>query len=275
MEATDPMTSERASTTTRTALVTGASAGIGRAIAIELANRGFALVLVARREQALEILAADLRERYGVAVRVAACDLAREGAAAALFDELKGEETRIDVLVNNAGVGLYGAFSSSDTERVDRMLALNVATPTHLTRFVLDGMLERGEGRILMVASTAALKPGPWNAVYAASKTYLASFSRALASELDGSGVTVTVLCPGATDTDFARAADLAPSQRIAAKGVAAPEEVARVGVDAMLVGRGMVIVGLTNRILAVVLRLLPERVVTRLMNRVRRGEEP
>src|SRR5258708_3236253 len=184
------------------ALVTGASGGIGAALARELARHGYDLVLAARGVAAMEALAVELRQS-GTAATVIAADLSRPGPAASLADEIAGRGLAIDVLVNNAGLGAAGRFARCDPARIGDMLQVNIVALTELTRLLLPGMIARGHGRVLLVASVAGFQPGPYMAAYFASKAYVLSLGEALAYELRGTGISVTVLCPGATATDF------------------------------------------------------------------------
>jgi short-subunit dehydrogenase len=192
-----------------TALITGASAGIGEELARIHAEQGGDLILVARREERLESLAAELRAEFSITVDVIASDLAQPGAAALLAEAVAAKGLVVDVLVNNAGFGGHGKFHDADLNREQRMIQLNITALTELTHLFLQGMVERGEGKVLNVGSTAGFLPGPLQAVYYASKAYVNSFSQAIANELEGSGVTVTVLCPGPVATEFQEAADL------------------------------------------------------------------
>ncbi|MEA2565364.1 MAG: uncharacterized protein QOD49_541, partial [Actinomycetota bacterium] len=185
------------------ALVTGASGGIGEELARILARHGYDLVLVARSADKLAALAERLELDHGIQVRAIAKDLARPDAAAEIHEWLAAEGLTVDVLVNNAGMGLLGKFAEIGIEGDVEMLRLNVEAPTLLTRLLLPSMLERGSGRILNLASTAGFQPGPLMAVYYATKAYVLSFSEALANEVAGTGVTVTALCPGPTETGF------------------------------------------------------------------------
>src|SRR3954449_1502715 len=188
------------------ALVTGASAGIGRELCDILAREGHDLVLVARREPELTALAGELKEKYGADARVVIADLSKARAAQGVVKEL-GPSAEVDVLVNNAGFGGHGAFVERPRDVELGQIAVNVTALTDLTRLLLPGMVERRRGRILNVASTAAFQPGPFMAVYYATKAYVLSFSQAIAEELSGSGVTVTTLCPGVTETQFQQVA--------------------------------------------------------------------
>lgn len=238
-------------TRTDTALVTGASTGIGEAIARELAQTGHNLVLVARDETRLRNVAQELSGQFAVRADILAMDLAAADAARALARNLEEADLTIDVLVNNAGFGLHGEFVHMDEAKLVGMLQLNVLSLTHLTRLLLPAMCRRRHGRILNVASTAGFQPGPLMAVYYATKAYVLSFSEALYSELAGSGVTVTTLCPGATRTGFDAAANASKIKLFQSGGVMDAETVARFGVHGLLNGKRLVIPGLKNRILA------------------------
>lgn len=251
------------------ALVTGASSGIGAELARALAADGHDLILVARSEAALEALAAELRARHGAAATVLPADLARPGAAAELFARVGARQ--VDVLVNNAGFGDQGPFHAADPLRIDGMIAVNVAVLTALTRLFLPGMVARRSGRVLNVASTAAFQPGPMMAVYCATKAYVLSLSLALGEELRGSGVGVTALCPGATETNFFRAAEIEDIALLNLPGMAAmsPAAVARAGYAALRRGRRLVVTGFNNRIGAVMGRILPYALVLPVARRV------
>jgi short-subunit dehydrogenase len=216
------------SMTGKTALVTGASSGIGEWLAREHAQRGGDLVLVARRGERLEALAAELREGHGIEVTVIAMDLGVPGAAEQLMQACDDANLQIDVLINNAGFGGHGRFVERGLDKDLQMMQLNMVALTELTYHCLQGMVERGEGRVLNVGSTAGFLPGPLQAVYYATKAFVNSFSQAIAQELKGTGVTVTVLCPGPVATEFVEAADL--DGLSAFKSAPGPESVARKG---------------------------------------------
>lgn len=186
-----------------TALVTGASAGIGEVFARRLAQRNWDLVLVARRLDRLEAIGTALAESYGIRCECIQADLSVPGAADDLHDEIARRGIRVDYLVNNAGVGLSGPFAEQDYERVAAMMRLNMDSLTRLTHLFLSGMLERRRGVILNVASMGGFQPVPYFSVYAATKAYVLHFTEGLAEEVRGTGVTVSVLCPGATTTEF------------------------------------------------------------------------
>ncbi len=249
-----------------TALVTGASSGIGAAIARVLAARGAALVLVARRVDALERLAGELRQANGATVTVRRADLADENERAALGAELSG----IDILVNNAGLGVYGPFSDASWEQIRRMLEVNVVALAHLTHLVLPTMRQAGWGRILQVASTAAFQPVPSYAAYGATKAHILSFGIALNHELRGSGVSCTTLCPGVTDTEFFGVAGQTMNSFQRAS-IMDSDAVARVGVTAMLQRRPFVVAGRANALTALGGRITPPDLAARLAARVMR----
>ncbi len=253
-----------------TALVTGASSGIGLELARAAAADGFDLVLVARNREALERLAEELRAAHGVAARVLAADLADPAAPRKIVAELEAAGVCVDALVNNAGVGTWGRFDELDPEGELRTLQVDILALTHLARLFLPGMVRRGGGRVLNVASTAAFQPGPLMATYYAAKAYVLSFSEALAAELAGTGVTVTVLCPGPTRSDFQRRAGM-EGVRVASgfPVMQSSAAVARAGWRAMRRGTRVVIPGLLNRALVQSVRLGPRRLVTAIAHRL------
>jgi uncharacterized protein len=250
------------------ALVTGASSGIGADLARELARDGHDLVLSARRVEPMQALAEELKS-LGASCTVIAADLSKSGAAAGLARELETRGMTIDVLINNAGLGDNGRFDQSDPQRIGEMLGVNVVALTELTRLLLPPMVARGRGKVLLLASTAGFQPGPQMAVYCASKAYVLSFGEAIAFELRGSGVTVTTLCPGATETEFARVAHAGRSALF--KGglmrVMNSSEVARIGYQGLKAGRSVVIAGLLNKIMTASSRLSPTPVTLRIAN--------
>lgn len=250
------------------ALVTGASAGIGRALATILAREGHDLVLVARREPELTELAAELKEKYAADSRVITADLAKARAAQGVLKEL-GPDAQIDVLVNNAGFGGHGAFTERSRDDDLKMIAVNITALTDLTRQVLPGMVERRRGRILNVASTAAFQPGPFMAVYYASKAYVLSFSQAIAEEVHGTGVTVTTLCPGVTETEFQRVAGVDDIPLTKGPLSMSAESVAETAYKGMVKGKLLVIPGVHNKIGAQSTRLAPRRVLLKVVRRL------
>jgi uncharacterized protein len=247
-----------------TVLITGASSGIGRELARQFARDGADLVLIARSEGRLRELAGDLAAEYGVTVQVVPVDLSRPGSPDQIVETLAQRDTEVDVLVNNAGFGARGPVAGIGVQRQLEMIEVNVAALTQLTALLLPGMLERRRGAILNVASTAAFQPGPNSAVYYATKAYVLSFTEALAEEVRGSGVRVTCLAPGATDTGFAARAG-ATGSRLFRRGVMDAARVAQAGHDGLQRGKTLVIPGLRNRVLAFSVRLSPRVLVTKI----------
>jgi short-subunit dehydrogenase len=246
----------------KTALITGASSGIGLELARIFARESYNLVLVARNGDRLRQLASELEKAHGARSLILATDLTEPGAAAYVLDQTTRAGLQLDVLVNNAGFGQYGLFTENDLEECLQQIQLNVTTLTHLTRLYLPGMIERKSGRVMNVASTAAFQPGPLMAVYFATKAYVLHFSEALANELQGSGVTVTCLCPGATVTEFHKRAK-ATGQRLLKLGAMDARTVAEDGYRAMMAGKPVVISGFKNWLVAQSVRFSPRRLVT------------
>lgn len=248
-----------------TALVTGASSGIGLELAKVLASNGHDVVLTARNADALEALAGVVEGKYGTKATVIALDLAEPGAPRSLFASLTEQRVQIDILVNNAGFGLGGPFAETEITREIEMIDLNITALTHLTKLCLAPMLARRSGRIMNVASTAGFQPGPLMSVYYASKAYVISFSEALAEELRETGITVTTLCPGPTATNFASVAGLKNSRLFRMGGVAPADEVAEFAYEAMMAGKRIAIPGMKNKIIAQGNRIVPRMLATRL----------
>ncbi len=243
------------------ALITGASSGLGREFARLFAADHHDLVLVARRRERLEELAGELQASCGVTAHVLVADLSDPQGVNGVVDEVARLGLTVSYLVNNAGFGTNGAFLDSQPERELAMVQLNDAAPLALTRAFLPAMVAQHFGRILNIGSTAGFQPGPYMATYYASKAFLGSFSEALSEELQGSGVTVTLSCPGTTATEFATVAgsDRALVERFVH---AQPTGVAREAYEAMLVGRPLVVHGLANRLGVQALRLAPRALV-------------
>ena len=249
----------------RWALVTGASAGIGAALARELARQGAKLILTARRADRLEALAAELRGQ-GTEVRIVTADLNERGGPQAIRDATAGMD--VDVLVNNAGLGQYGAFVSSGLEQELSQVRVNCEAVVHLTRLFAPAMVERRRGWILVVASTASFQPVPYLSTYAATKAFDRFFAEALAAELAASGVRVTALCPGPTESEFF---EVAGAAKFRARGVQSVEQVARRAVDALRRGRRVIVPNASGRLSAMAVRFLPTRWITALVERAAR----
>lgn len=251
------------------AVITGASSGIGRDFAELYARDGHDLVLVARRREVLESLARTLGERYGVACDPFPADLARRLDREHLAARLRSIDDRIVALVNNAGFGTHGYFHETDLERELEMIELNVAALTHIAKLVLPGMLARKNGRIVNVSSLAAFQPGPLMAVYYASKAYVQSFSEALAEETEGTGVTVTALCPGPTTTEFHGLAGIHPDAPAGGPQTMTSREVAELGYHAAQQGKRVIVTGFRNRLVVLANRLLSRKRMTKLVRGV------
>jgi len=248
---------------TTTALITGASGGIGYELAKLFARDHHNLVLVARSGERLSEIGGELQRQFGVSVRPIALDLTEPPAARFLFDQLQREGSAVDFLVNNAGFGKLGMFAEVPLEDDLGQIQLNIAALTALTKLFVGPMLERRLGRIMNVASTAGFQPGPLMAVYYASKAYVISLSEAIANELAGSGVTVTCLCPGATDTGFARRAGNERSRLFQKVAPMDANTVARAGYRGMMKGKTLVIPGRRNWLVAESVRFAPRKMVT------------
>ncbi len=251
-----------------TVLLTGASAGIGRELAYLFARDGSNLILVARRKERLEALAAELSQQYRVEVLPLPADLSKPEAPEHIFRTLQEQGKEVDVLVNNAGFGLRGAFHELDLDRQLAMIQVNVMALTHLTGLFLPEMLKRGRGGVLNVASTAAFQPGPYMAVYYATKAYVLSFTEALHEELRGSGLTVTCLAPGATQTEFAHVAHMEQTMLFKMRPMDA-RTVAMAGYKGFRKGKRLVIPGFRNKLGVFLVRLTPRSVILKVVKRL------
>jgi short-subunit dehydrogenase len=247
----------------QTVLITGASGGIGYELAKLFANDHYNLVLVARTEAKLSKLAEELRRQFEIAARPLVCDLTDPLGPQRIFDELQKERIAIDILVNNAAYGKFGEFAQLPLEDAIAQIQLNIASLAALTRLLLPRMIESKRGKILNVASTAGFQPGPLMAVYYASKAYVISFSEAIANELKGTGVTVTCLCPGPTDTGFQGRAGVENSRLFKQFGPMDAKTVARDGYCALMKGKTLVISGFKNWLLAETVRIAPRKLAT------------
>jgi short-subunit dehydrogenase len=257
-----------------TALVTGASSGIGLELATLFARDGHDLVLVARGRDKLEDIGRALHEEFGIAATVVARDLADPASPSAIASELSSLGIAVDTLVNNAGFGVYGFFAETSLEKEMEMIQVNIAALTRLTKIFLPGMIARRRGRILNVASTAAFQPGPLMAVYYATKAYVLSFSEALSNETDGTGVTVTALCPGPTITGFQKQAGLEKTNLFNSPLVMSAAGAARAGYNGMKKGRRVVVAGFGNALLVQGTRLAPRRLSTAIARRIQESRK-
>lgn len=248
------------------ALITGASGGIGLELASIYASEGHSVVLAARSADKLTAYAAELRQRYGVQTRVEVTDLSREDSPRALYETLKKSGVEIEYLINNAGVGNYGLFWRSDLDKDLALVRLNISALTALTKLFVKDMIVRKSGRVMNVASTAAYMAGPYMATYYASKAYVLSFSEALAEELRGTGVTVTVVCPGPTHTGFHAAADIGGSRLFSGPLVMEASAVARIAYAGCMRGKRVVVTGWSNSIMVFASRLSPRSWATRVV---------
>lgn len=246
----------------KTALITGGSSGIGFEFARIFAKNGYSLVIVAKDKKKLEAAAKLVEKEFGVPVKSIAKDLSDSLAPKQIFDELQKEKIFVSVLVNNAGFGVFGKFSETEWEKERELLQVNMVSLTELAKLFLPKMLSQKSGKILNVASTAAFQPGPLMALYYASKSFVLFFSEAIANELKGTGVSVTVLCPGPTATGFAERANLGGTKLMGGKVMTA-EQAALAGFEGLMKGKTIVIPGAKNRALAFSVRFLPRSFVT------------
>ena len=248
--------------TGKTALITGASSGIGAAFVRALAAKGSHLILVARSEGKLQALASELANQYSIRVEVIVADLSHIGVAHTVFEEVQQRSLTVDILINNAGSGTYGRFETLDAGREQQEIIVNVNTLVDLTHAFVPSMVVRRQGAIINVASIAAYQPGPYAAVYAASKAFVLSFSEALWGEYRTKGVRVLALSPGATSTEFFR---VSGSEEAMPANVETPEQVVQVALRALEQGHLSVVSGWQNVLLTNASRFLPRSIVVRL----------
>jgi len=250
----------------KTALITGAASGIGYQLARIFAFNDYNLVLVDRLGLKLTEIATQFQKEFGILVKTIVKDLSISTSPEEIFTELQQATIKVDVLVNNAGFGTYGLFNETNLTTELEMLQVNLVCLTHLTKLFLKSMVKQGEGKILNVASAAAFQPGPLMAVYFATKAYILSFSEALANELEGTGVTVTVLCPGSTESAFHERTGMADSKLLKGKRMMDAETVAKIGYHALMKGKTVVIPGVLNKLLAKSVRFVPRKLVTKIV---------
>lgn len=252
---------------TKTALVTGAASGLGYELSVLLAKDNYNLILVDIDETNLKKVKTVLNTTYKCQIQIIIKDLSKPNVAYEIVKEIN--PVSIDVLINNAGFGLFGTFSGTDWQRESDMLHLHILTTTHLTKLLLDGMLKRGSGKILNMSSLAAFQPGPLMSIYYASKAYMLSFSEAIANELIGTGITVTALCPGPTSTDFQSVVSENTLDNKIGFNMACPSKVALYGYNAMKKGKTVAIPGKFNKFLSVLPRILTRNRATSIVRRI------
>jgi len=247
------------------ALITGASSGIGYELAKLFAKDNHNLVLVARREERLKQLSRDLENDYKIKTMIISKDLSQSQAAQEIYDMLKQNDITIDYLINNAGFIVYGHFADTKWSEEYKMIQLHIETLTHLIKLFLPDMLRRKNGKILNIGSTGSFVPGPFNAVYCATKNYILSLSEAIAAEVNGTGVTVTALCPGGTKTEFAGRAN-SKNSSLHFFEVMETDKVAKIGYKALMKGKRVVIPGVLNKIQIFSIRFMPRILVPKLI---------
>ena len=242
------------------ALITGATSGIGYELAKLFAAGGYNLIIVARDRKELETKAAEFKP-YGIQVHAIAQDLFDPGNAFAVYQEVKSLGITVDILVNDAGQGVYGLFSETDIDRELNIIDLNVSSLVILTKFFLKDMIARNSGKILNLASIASTSPGPWQSVYHGTKAFVLSFTEAIREELKDTGITVTALMPGVTDTDFFNKANMQESKAVQDKSAMAnPADVAKDGYEALMAGKDKIVSGLKNKVQVAMGNLMPDR---------------
>jgi short-subunit dehydrogenase len=252
-----------------TALITGASNGIGLELAKVHASKGGDLVLVARNKTKLDELKAELESQFKVSVYTIGKDLSANNSAQEVYDETTKQNIQIDYLINNAGFGDFGIFAETEWNKELQMINLNITTLTQFTKLYLQDMVKRKSGKIMNVASTAAFQSGPTMSVYYATKAYVLSFSEAVDNEVSGKGVTVTTLCPGPTESGFQAAAAMEESNLVKGKKLPAAKEVAEYGYSSMMKGKTVAIHGMMNWIMANSVRFTPRALVVKLTRKI------
>ncbi len=252
-----------------TALITGASNGIGLELAKIHASKGGDLVLVARNKSKLDELKHELETKFNIKVYTIGKDLSAANAAKEVYDETSKQQIKIDYLINNAGFGDFGFFAETDWNKELQMINLNITTLTQFTKLYLQDMLKRKSGKIMNVASTAAFQSGPTMAVYYATKAYVLSFSEAVDNEVRDQGISITALCPGATESGFQAAAAMEESNLVKGRKLPGSKEVAEYGYAAMLKGKSVAIHGFMNWIMANSVRFIPRSIVVKVTRKI------
>lgn len=248
--------------TKKAVLITGASSGIGYELSKLFAKDGYNLVLVAIDEERLKQITNELKENFGIEIKAIPKDLSVAKSPKEIFDELQQESIQIDILVNNAGVGSFGYFSETDLTKELQMIQVNLVSLTHLTKLFLSEMLKHGYGKILNVGSVGSFIPNTLSAVYGATKAYVLSFSEAIAEELQGTGITVTVLCPSTTKTNFHKRAQVENTKH---EGMD-PRIVAKIGYRSVLKGKRIVIPGIFNKLRIFLIRFMPRNLIAKIV---------
>jgi short-subunit dehydrogenase len=246
-------------TNNQTALITGATSGIGYELAKVFAKNGYNLFIVARNENELQKTAEELQQQFGISVETIAKDLFNRKNAFELYNEVKSRNVQIDVLVNDAGQGQYGEFTETDINRELDIIELNIISVVVLTKQFLKDMVARGEGKILNVASIAGKVPGPLQSVYHGTKAFVHSFTEAIREEVKDKGVVITSLLPGATATDFFNKADMQDAKIVQETKLSDPAKVAKDGFEALMSGDDMVVSGLKNKVQVAMSNVMPD----------------
>ncbi|MDX8360466.1 MULTISPECIES: SDR family oxidoreductase [Bacillaceae] len=250
-------------------LITGASGGIGFELAHLFAKDNHNVLLIARNEQKLNDLANDLMKTYNIKAKVLSKDLSNPESPQQIYDYCENEKIDVEVLVNNAGFGSFGFFAETDINKELELIQVNITALTYLTKLFLPQMVNRKSGKILNVASTASFQPGPYLSNYSASKAYVLSLSEAIANEVEGTGVSVSVLCPGPTETGFQSAADMDHSKNFTGGKVMDVKSVAIAGYEGLQKGKTVIIPGLMNRIMATSVRFGPRKLIPKIVRRM------
>ena len=257
--------------TSKHVLITGATSGIGYELAKLFAKDGYSLTIVARNSQELHVTAHNLETLYGAKVQTISKNLFKPNSAFEVYDELRNKGTQVDVLVNNAGHGLYGEFVDTDLNKELAIIQLNISSLVTLTKLFLRDMVQRGEGKILNTSSIASKAPGPWQSVYHGTKAFVQSFTEAVREEVKDTGVTITALLPGATDTDFFRKAGMESSKITQDKSkLSDPADVARDGYEALMAGKDMIVSGLKNKMQVAMNGITPDARLAEKMDKMR-----
>ncbi len=251
------------------ALITGASNGIGLELAKIHASKGGDLVLVARNKSKLDELKTELEKQFKVSVYTIGKDLSVTNAAQEIYDETNKQNIQVDYLINNAGFGDFGMFVETNWNKELQMINLNITTLTHFTKLYLQDMVKRRSGKIMNVASTAAFQSGPTMAVYCATKAYVLSFTEAVSNEVSDKGITITALCPGATETGFQAAGGMEESELFKGKKLPTAKEVAEYGYTSMIKGKTVAIHGIMNYIMSNSIRFIPRAMVLKVSRKL------